>query len=151
MMIFSYVSKFIKISSFEKILFFEAVLLLFLVRFAIFLLPFRKIAPRLGTNMKKTPEHVPEQSIEILQFIKYSLSRANRLTPWKNRCLVQAIAGKIMLKRRKIPSTLFLGVSKDKGKVLKAHAWLRSGEIILTGEEGREQFKVVSFFGDSLP
>ena len=49
-----------------------------------------------------------------------------------------AIAGKMMLKRRKIPSTLYLGITRDveKENSLKAYAWLRSGIHILTGNKG---------------
>jgi hypothetical protein len=42
-----------------------------------------------------------------------------------------------MLKRRKIPFTLYLGLTRDqkRGKNLTAPAWLRSGNIVLTGKE----------------
>jgi hypothetical protein len=60
---------------------------------------------------------------------------------------VQAIAAKLMLKRRGIPSTLHLGVAKEDNRFM-AHAWLRSGSIILTGGAGRERFTIISTFAE---
>ena len=37
-----------------------------------------------------------------------------------------------MLRRRRVPSTLYLGVRRS-GPGLSAHAWLRSGPAIVTG------------------
>jgi hypothetical protein len=61
--------------------------------------------------------------------------------------LVQALAAKIMLTRRGICSTLYLGAAKA-GEGLAAHAWLRSGSVIVTGGPGRERFTVISTFAD---
>jgi hypothetical protein len=53
-----------------------------------------------------------------------------------------------MLKRRRIAATLYLGVAKDENKAekLAAHAWLRCGDVILTGAHGHRQFTVVAMF-----
>ncbi|MGD2087436.1 MAG: lasso peptide biosynthesis B2 protein [Candidatus Aminicenantes bacterium] len=135
----------------EKVLFWEALYRLLWARLAILIFPFRKIAPRLGEHMKETPKEEQPQYTRTLMQIAQALRRAGRYTPWESACLVQSIAGKMMLKRRKIPSTLYLGVTKEKKekKKLKAHAWLRSGNIILTGQKGvnLSAFTVVSMFG----
>lgn len=82
----------------------------------------------------------------------HRLSRAvvtmSRHTPWESQCLTQALAGKMMLKRRGIASTLYLGVMKDGDTGLSAHAWLRSGTFILTGGPEQERFTVVSTFAE---
>ena len=44
-----------------------------------------------------------------------------------------------------IASTIYLGVFKENGK-LKAHAWLRCGQLYLTGGNG-EGMAVVAKFG----
>ncbi len=134
----------------EKVLLWEAFYRLLAARLAILIFPFRKIAPRLGEHMKETPmEEQPHYTRTLLQ-IRRALRRAGHYTPWESACLVQSIAGKMMLKRRKIPSTLYLGVAKEKKekRKLKAHAWLRSGNIILTGQKGvnLSAFTVVSMF-----
>ena len=71
-----------------------------------------------------------------------------RNLPWECQCLVQAVAGKAMLRRRSMPTTLYLGVAKDENARLCAHAWLRCGDVIVTGREGADRFSVVSTFGD---
>jgi hypothetical protein len=126
---------------------------LLMARLAVFIFPFRKIALHLGVHMNETPmEEQPHYTKKLMQ-IGQAIRRAGRYTPWKSTCLVQSIAGKIMLKRRKIPSTLYLGVAKEKQekRKLKAHAWLRSCNIILIGQKGvnLSAFTVVSMFGKS--
>jgi hypothetical protein len=56
-----------------------------------------------------------------------------------------------MLQRRGITSTLYLGVDHGEEKWLDAHAWLRCGEVIVTGGAGAERFRIISTFTeDSL-
>lgn len=60
---------------------------------------------------------------------------ADRL-PWRSTCLVRALAGAMLLRRRGITgATIRLGVRKTADK-LEAHAWLLFGpEALLGGEE----------------
>jgi hypothetical protein len=142
--------KFWQVPRREKVLFWEAVYRLLMARLAILIFPFRKIAPRLGEHMKETPREEQPQYTRTLMQIRQAMRRAGNYTPWESTCLAQSIAGKMMLNRRNIPSTLYLGVAKEKKekKKLKAHAWLRSGKIILTGQKGvnLSAFTVVSMF-----
>jgi hypothetical protein len=39
-----------------------------------------------------------------------------------------------------------MGVAKKEDGGMKAHAWTRVGDIIVTGEEGRERFTVTATF-----
>ena len=66
--------------------------------------------------------------------------------PWECKCLVQAMTGKIMLRNRKVATTLYLGVAKKEGEGLIAHAWLRMGNFVILGGGGLERFAVVSTF-----
>ncbi len=59
------------------------------------------------------------------------------------------MAARMMLKRRRFSSTIYLGVLKDDQEGMKAHAWIRYGEQILTGAQGHRQFTVVATFGDN--
>jgi hypothetical protein len=54
----------------------------------------------------------------------------------------------MMLKCRGVHSTLYLGVAKEGEKGLSAHAWLRSGTLVLTGGPGKERFTVISTFAE---
>lgn len=66
-------------------------------------------------------------------------------TPWRYKCFEQAITARLMLEKRKIPNTLYLGVQNNNMK-LKAHAWLRCGDDIITGSKGKDNFIVVAAF-----
>jgi hypothetical protein len=143
--------KFWKLPRKEKAKLLEAFFCLLTARLVIFLFPFRKIAPGVGEHMKETPKQGQPQYTQTLHLIRQAINRVSRHLPWKSTCLVKSIAGKMMLKRRKIPFTLYLGLIREEemGKNLKAHAWLRSGNIILTGKErvSLSAFTVVSMFG----
>ena len=60
--------------------------------------------------------------------------------------MAQALAGKYMLRRRGITSTLYLGVAKGVKTQLEAHAWLRSGNFVVAGGEDLERFTVIGTF-----
>lgn len=134
----------------EVCLLLEAVFWLGICRLAIPLLPFRWIAPYLGTHMAETSRVLDPHGCEVPHAVSRAIIRAAWHLPWECKCLAQAMTGKAMLKRRGMPSTLYLGVAKDKGNQLCAHAWLRCGNIFLTGEQGKERFTVVSSFGDDI-
>ena len=130
----------------RKIAFLEAFLWLGLARGSVLLLPFRSIAPYLGRLNQETPEAYIQSEQVVVGHIVWAIARSSRYTPWRSNCLARAIAAKIMLRRRKIASTLYLGLKKNADR-LEAHAWLRVGQQIVTGGAIQSQFKVISFFG----
>lgn len=67
--------------------------------------------------------------------LKKAIARANYFSLWKNVCLVQSFAARRMLNKRRIESVLSIGIAKDEFKALKAHAWIRSGEVYLVAED----------------
>jgi hypothetical protein len=83
--------------------------------------------------------------------VAQAVHRASRHVPWAAKCLVQAMAGKKMLERRGIASTLYLGLAKSPDQGLQAHAWLRCGSQIILGGGGLERFAVVAAFGPDGP
>lgn len=109
-------------------------------------MPFSKIAPTLGTHMDETSLNCNESNKLILRSISEAIHIMSQHTFWESECLVSAIAGMKMLKRRQIESTLYLGTAKDKSGKMLAHAWLRSGPFYITGAEEMERFTVVSKF-----
>jgi Transglutaminase-like superfamily len=60
------------------------------------------------------------------------VERAARTTWWRSMCLEKALAGKWMLRRRGISSTMYVGVAK-RGTEFIAHAWLVGDGQTLTG------------------
>lgn len=141
--------KFFSMSWREQLLFIEAFCLTGVVRFAVLSLPFRWLAPFLGKHMRESPEKEDNLKLEAARRVGRMVEKVSRHTVWESKCLVQAIVCKIMLRRRGIASTLYLGVGKDEKKSLVAHAWLRCGGKILTGGRGVEHFTIVGKFADN--
>jgi hypothetical protein len=110
------------------------------------LAPFSRVAPYLGRHMAESSSaDVPDRQ-DFLRDLSWALGLAGRHLPWTCRCLVRAMAGKRMLDRRGIPSTLYLGLAKEGEMGLKAHAWLRSGPMIVTGAEVRADYQTIASF-----
>lgn len=109
-------------------------------------IPFAKVAPSLGEQMRETTMIPGLMNKQELRDISQAIHLASKYTLWKSQCLVKAIAAMKMLERRKIDSTLYLGTAKEESGKLIAHAWLRSGPFYITGAEGMERFTVVSKF-----
>ena len=66
--------------------------------------------------------------------------------PWTNKCLEQAFAAKMMLRRRGLSNTLYLAVARD--ITLEAHAWVRSGSVCVTGQADFDRYTIVARFAD---
>jgi hypothetical protein len=131
----------------EYTLFLEAWLLLHASRLLILFFPFKKIAASLGVlNQESISEF---SDLLIANNIKNSIERASRHALHSSKCYDQALAGKFMLKWRRLPSTIYFGLSKNDQSQLIAHAWLRFGDQIITGAKGIENFTIVAYYGDS--
>lgn len=118
----NYCYRFFCLSFKEKLLFLEAVIFLLTAKLMLLLLPFRICLRTISVQQYET-----QPSVEILNSFKKAIIRANRLSCWKNICLVQAIAARWMLQRRKIGSSLSIGIKQEPEKKMSAHAWLMVG------------------------
>jgi hypothetical protein len=131
----------------DLVLFAEAWFLLLIWKLTCRLLPLRWYASCLGKQQASTAE-VPIEDPRIRAVIR-AIARGKKYSPWKIKCLAEAIAAQQMLNRRKIPSTLYLGIARKGEQKIIAHAWLRCGVSILTGKRGMKRFTVVSSFAHS--
>jgi hypothetical protein len=130
----------------DHLLFLEATFWLGMARLAILTLPFNCITPFLGRHMASYDKHYKSGNRETEISVCRAILTMGRHLPWECKCLSQAISAKMMLRRRKIPSTLYLAVAKQGNRELIAHAWLRAGDLVLIGARGMERFTVVSTF-----
>jgi hypothetical protein len=125
----------------------ESTLWLALGRVAILIVPFNALSQRLGTHMQESPNVVDPRHRPALRRIAWAIGAISRRAPWRCKCLEQAFAAKLMLRLRRIPNTLYLGVARGESKI-DAHAWVRSGDVYLTGGAERGRYAVVSTFAD---
>lgn len=126
----------------------NAVWSLGMARCAVTFLPFRRIAVGLGDLETESPTTDAGENRSEIKQIGWAIQAISSRLPSTRQCLVQGLAAKWMLQRRRIPSTLYFGVAKDSAGNLLAHAWLRSGSQMVTGAEGRKQYAVVATFAD---
>lgn len=132
----------------------EATICLALARLAVRLVRFTTLSPRLGVQMQETPLEDDHELRPVLRRIRWAIGAVSRRVPWRCMCLEQAIASKMMLRRRGIGSTLYLGVARDantSGAQVEAHAWLRCGSYYVTGGETRSRYTVVSTYAEGKP
>lgn len=124
-------------------------MILGVMRAAILVVPFRKLTRSLrqvgGEYETAALERAAQET--AVRVGRIIVTAANH-TPWKSACLVQSLTARKMLERRGIPGVIYLGVAKEDNSIekMKAHAWTRCGEIIITGRSGHEGFSVVGTF-----
>jgi len=118
-------------------------------RVSIVVVRFSRIAEWLGDpqeESERTPLS-PEHKL-LANEVRSAIEAAARRTPWKCECLVKAIVARLMLVRRGLSGTLYFGMrNKDdiQGEY-EAHAWTRSGDLIVTGADQRKGYAVLSTF-----
>ena len=131
------IEKFIKISFRKKILLFEALFWLPLTRGVIQFVPMKIYTPVfLGKLMAETEKIEMEEKDELFSDIRWALNVVSNRMPWKNKCFALAMSAKMILRYRKIESTLYLGLAKKSEHNLGAHAWIRAGNFYVTGGNG---------------
>lgn len=131
----------------DQWLFVQAYMMCGGVRFAMKYLPFKILRKFMGTPGIQSPMVVDKEVYRTVARIKRIVLLAAKYTPWESKCLVRAMVVQRLLLRYEIPTTLYLGANKKKeAKKMEAHAWLRCGEWIVTGERERDEFIEVAKF-----
>ena len=131
----------------------EALCMLGLCRFLVRYVSFNLTASRmLGWFMAETVKTLDSTDAEVARDVGWIVERMADNTLWESACLPQAMAAQNMLKRRGISSTLYLGLNTQgrhrPGQ--EAHAWLRCGEFILTGESEMGDFQSVACYAQDV-
>ena len=113
------------------------------------LIKFSRVSRFLGEQGAKAPKAPDAAQLARAEKVRQTIETMSWRLPRETKCLIQAIAAQFMLKRRRINSTLYLGVALSKKKGMKAHAWVRCGGITLTGAKAMAHYtQVASFTND---
>lgn len=107
--------------------------------------PFSELAPKIGTLGHETP---PQKTSGNAWLIHELMEAVGRRIRWKDSCMIRALTAKKLLNRMGEKCTLYMGVSKEAGQAMTAHAWLRCGRLYVTGGEIRSHYTVTACFGD---
>ncbi len=140
---FKSLKSFIKLPGKEKKTVIEVVFLLLYGRILL-LLPYKYMKQYFGNYNEVNSDS--SLNLRELRRISRLIQKVGNLMPWKCTCLVNAITAKIMLRRRNIPATIFFGMAKDNDKKIAAHAWVKCGDIYVTGEHTEFEYKAVGHF-----
>jgi len=123
-----------------------------LASLAIALASFRRIAPHLGSFHEPgepAPATTPAQA-EQARLIGITVRLAARFSPWRADCYPQAIVARFLLDLYRIPFTLSMGVKRDaETGEMEAHAWVRSGDVFVTGGDGDAEYNTIAMFSNA--
>jgi len=86
---------------------------------------------------KRVPSDGDTRGEVDLPRLSWAISAAAARTPWRSDCLLQAMAADRWLRRCRMQPEFFIGVAKHAGGQLRAHAWLRCGDAMVTGADDR--------------
>ncbi|MGB9937086.1 MAG: lasso peptide biosynthesis B2 protein [Methanobacterium sp.] len=133
----SKIYSFFKQSNEDKIILIKALILLYVIRIMLWILPFsmiEKITSKLAIiNKNKTPEVKKEK-------LTYAINVMSVYTPQAT-CLTRALAAQILLARYNYSSSIKIGVSKNESG-FEAHAWLEAEDKIILGKSETEYVQI---------
>lgn len=89
----------------------------------------------LNAAARKQGGELEDGQRRLLGWIAYVVPRIARIAPWRSDCLVQALAAHRWLAAHRIGSEIVIGVDHPQGGPFGAHAWLKCGEMMVTGGE----------------
>jgi hypothetical protein len=139
----------------ERWLLVEAAWWLAFMATALRLAPFKRMTAWLGLELatEAQPGLLSAPRPEITT-VGWAVRAVAAPIPGKGTCLAQALAAVQMLRRRGFGDfvlTLGVALAPEEGKPgIEAHAWLRYGDLILTGGAGHQRFKPISTFTGSV-
>lgn len=121
----------------EQLLYPEATLCLAWARYQVRTTRFGDLQRRLAREPKLATQ--ADQQAPLASRIGRVIRTASRHLPWECSCLVQALAARTMLRRRRLAAVLHIGYLRG-NEHFESHAWLSYGEEILTGAQGHDRF-----------
>ena len=141
--------RFLRRPSGEKRLLLKTVIVLCVVRLALWLIPFRMLRRLLqrGKRRAVAPDRPETLSVDR---IAWAVRLCSRCLPAFT-CLTQALAAQLLLKHTGHQAHLRIGVAKGKDGRLEAHAWVESdGRIVVGDMTGLSRFTVLSSHREEL-
>jgi hypothetical protein len=127
-------SKFLRLPAADRRLLMKVMLLVWMVRMGLWLIPFRVLRQLLAKLARRSVASSVEESALVAR-IAWAVSVTSRYVPLAT-CLTQALVTKLMLARYGCYSILRIGVARSDAGRLQAHAWVESsGKIVIGGAE----------------
>lgn len=140
------IQSFVRTDRTVKILFLRAWFLSAVVKFTLVFLSFRKVLNWQGKINMESPDRRDDASLEFRKCLQSAMRLCDKYTFWKTECYTQALTAKILLNKKGIPGTVYIGFNKTEKGEYKGHAWLRSYDRVITGETEENSYTVHSFY-----
>lgn len=113
-------------------------------RFRIRFVPMKYLQKNFGIEGEESPTEGTREDYRYARMIAEYVNRSADNTPWESKCLVRALTAQKLLKKKGIPTTLYLGVKTESEKMV-AHAWIRTGRMYVTGGTGEGYAMVAKY------
>lgn len=91
-----------------------------------------KIVRQLQAPLSALPQKQRRTKIDV-ERLSWAIAVAAQCVPWRSDCLIQVIAADRWLRRHCLRPDFYLGVAKNAQGAFAAHAWLRYGDLTVTG------------------
>jgi Transglutaminase-like superfamily len=125
----------------------EAAVMLVLARLAV-----RFVSPtRIFAWADRPPPRIRRFATDEIGWVSWAVENIGARAWMRALCLPRALAAHAMLRRRGIESRLCLGVARDRGGALSAHAWVEIGNDKIVGGAEAGGFTPLATFGGALP
>jgi len=146
--ILRYANRFNQLSTQEKWRFFCAFFALGTARLTVIAIPFRFYSRFLGHHYGAAAFCVCAnlQQQQLAATLGRIIRHAARFTPWRSKCLEQALVAKLFCHHYRLPNVICFGLQKDDKGQMCAHAWTSVGAIAITGGVANTHYTPVSVF-----
>jgi hypothetical protein len=136
---------FINLDNSEKKILTQAYFFLLIIRLMLWILPFSHIK-KLKNNYIPILKESKKHQVSIEKLI-WAIQIMNTYTPHAT-CLTRALAAQLLLSKYNFPSTVQIGVSKNKYK-FEAHAWLEINNKIILGKSESKYSPILKLGGNN--
>jgi uncharacterized membrane protein YbjE (DUF340 family) len=110
------------------------------------MIPLKWFSNLLGVFNKEIKFDVNNDQLHLITVVQRNIRRLKKRIPWDAKCFEEAIAAKKVLEKNNLKTTIYLGVAKKDERSLIAHAWLKSGNVFITGKKGHKTHTIVGFY-----
>lgn len=113
-------------------------------RLCLLFVPMSRIEKMIGVKGEESEAEETSENLRLAQLVGFHVNRVTGHLPLKRKCFVRALSARKILMKKGVNTTLYLGVRKENDK-MAAHAWLRCGQIYVTGGNGTDYAMVAKF------
>jgi hypothetical protein len=134
--------KFFRLKKSRKILLAESLLL---AVYSYFLFSYHRKNARFGS---KNPTNSPDKKVENHEIfdVRFAILILQKYIPWNFKCRHQAWIAGVLLKKKRIPFTVFVGIKKNATDHMEGHAWTMAENIMVSGFCNPADFTVLNTF-----